>query len=58
MIKTQNDALPAEKNTDPLTLTFENAALLWCMRMWVSQMKQGVNAEPEIRGVLIVVSFL
>jgi len=35
-----------------LSLTAASRAMLWCMRMWVMDMKQGLGAEPRIAAML------
>ena len=35
-----------------LTLPVEQGVLLWCMRMWVLELRRGVGAEPRIEDML------
>jgi hypothetical protein len=35
-----------------LSLTAASGAMLWCMRMWVMDLKQGLGLEPRISAVL------
>jgi hypothetical protein len=39
-------------HVERLSLTAASRAMLWCMRMWVMDMKQGLGAEPRIGAML------
>jgi hypothetical protein len=39
-------------HVERLSLTEASGVMLWCMRMWVMEMKQGLGLEPRISAML------
>ena len=40
------------EHDERLTLPVEQGVLLWCMRMWVLELRRGVGVEPRIEDML------
>lgn len=41
-----------QPHDERLAIPVAQGALLWCMRMWVMEMKRGIGAEPRIDDML------
>ena len=52
MDNAHDECLRGEEPDERLALPIEQGVLLWCMRMWVIEMKRGIGAEQRIEEML------